>query len=95
MMCLQHDQGIRSSLNSISLNRFCSMSKKYTTINTTNGIFQYERLLFGISSAPAIFQRTMKSLLQDLPGVCVYMDDILVTGINEEDHLNNLNKVMS
>ena len=30
-------------------------SKKYTTINTEKGLFQYERLSFGISSAPAIF----------------------------------------
>ena len=48
-------------------------SKKYSTINTTKGLFQYERLPFGISSAPAIFQITMDSLLQDLPGVVIYM----------------------
>ncbi len=34
-------------------------TKKYTTINTTKGLFQYESLPFGISSAPGIFQRTM------------------------------------
>ena len=58
-------------------------SKKYTTINTHNGLFQYERLPFGISSAPAIFQRSMENLLQGLPSTCVYQDDILVTGDNE------------
>ena len=31
-------------------------SKKYTTINTHKGIFQYNRLPFGVSAAPAIFQ---------------------------------------
>ena len=68
--------------------------KKYTTINTTKGLFEYQRLPFGISSAPAIFQRAMKGLLQDLPGVIVYLDNMLVTGPNKEEHLKNLNKVM-
>ena len=46
-------------------------SKRYTTINTPKGLFQYNRLPFGVASAPAIFQRTMDSLLQGLPCVCL------------------------
>ena len=56
-------------------------------INTTKGLFQYERLPFGISSAPATFQRTMKVWL---PGVVVYIDDILVTGQNKVDRMNKV-----
>ena len=65
-------------------------SKKFTTINTHKGLFQFERLLFGISTAPSIFQRLMENLLPGLPNVCVYIDDILVSGISEADHMQKL-----
>ena len=51
-------------------------SKKYTTINTTKGLFEYQQLLFGISSTPAIFQRAMEGLLHDLPGVMLYLETV-------------------
>ena len=46
-------------------------SKKFTTINTHKGLCQYNRLPFGVSSAPGIFQRTMENLLQGIPHVVV------------------------
>ena len=69
-------------------------SKVYTTINTHKGLYQYTRLPFGVASAPSIFQRTMENILQGLPHVCVYIDDILVTGANDEEHLQNLEAVL-
>ena len=71
-------------------------SKKYTTtINTDKGLYQYNRLTVGVSAAPAIFQRTMENILQGLPKVCVYIDDILVTGQTEAEYLQNLHKVLT
>lgn len=37
-------------------------SQKYVTINTHRGLFRYTRLPFGVSAAPAIFQRTMENI---------------------------------
>jgi len=59
-------------------------SKQLVTINTHKGLFQYNRLPFGIASAPAIFQRTMETLLRGLKGVSVYLDDILVIGAKKQ-----------
>ena len=68
-------------------------SREYVTINTHKGLFTYSRLPFGVASAPSIFQRVMESILRGIPGVCVYMDDILVTGRNKQEHLEHLEQV--
>ena len=36
----------------------------------------------------------MEILLRDLPYICVYIDDILVTGTDEQNHLYNLELVL-
>ncbi len=70
-------------------------SRKLTTINTHRGLYEYCRMPFGISAAPSIFQRTIECLLQNIPHVCVYLDDILITGVHEAEHLANLKEVLS
>ena len=70
-------------------------SKNLVVINTHRGLFRYTRLPFGISSAPGIFQRVIESLLKGIDGVVAYMDDILITGNSEENHLKALDEVLS
>ncbi|XP_048590142.1 uncharacterized protein K02A2.6-like [Nematostella vectensis] len=70
-------------------------SKKYTTITTHKGLFEYNRLCYGIASAPGIFQRTMENLLQGIPNVVVRIDDILIAGKTSADHLKSLTEVLS
>ena len=69
-------------------------SRKLVVINTPKGLFEYNRLLFGIASAPGIFQRVIDSLLQGIPGVVAYFDDILVTGASDTEHLESLKEVL-
>lgn len=70
-------------------------SRKLTTINTSKGLFVYERLPYGVSSSPGIFQRIMEQLLQNIPMTVVYLDDVLVTGRTPEDHDRNLQTVLT
>lgn len=70
-------------------------SKKFVTISTQQGLYRYNRLPFGVASAPAIFQRTMEGLLGDIHNVYVYLDDILVSGSSRSEHLLTLEKVLS
>ncbi|XP_033733598.1 uncharacterized protein K02A2.6-like [Pecten maximus] len=66
----------------------------YLTINTHRGLFRYNRLVFGISSAPAIWQRSIDQVLQGVPRVQCILDDMIVTGTTDEEHLENLETVL-
>ena len=55
-------------------------SKLLTTFITPYGRFCFNKLPFGISSAPEIFQRHMSEVLSGLPGVLCHVDDVLVFG---------------
>jgi hypothetical protein len=48
------------------------------TITTQKGLYRMNRLAFGVSTAPAIFQRVVDDLLKDLGHVIVLLDDILL-----------------
>ena len=68
-------------------------NRKYTTINTHLGLFQYNQFSFGIALAPAIFQQQMEKILQGIPKTACYLDDILITGQDDEEHLSIMQKV--
>ena len=69
------------------------VSKELCTVNTNKGPFKVNRLPFGVASSPALWQRTMDSILINLPGVCCFVDDILVAAKTETEHLNRLKAV--
>ena len=69
-------------------------SQKLVTINTHRGLYRYTRLPFGVASAPALFQRIMDIILQGIPHTICYIDDICVTGANNDEHVRNLEEVL-
>jgi hypothetical protein len=68
-------------------------SRQYTTINTHQGLYEYNRLCYGISSSPGIFQRVMDNIVQGLEGVRVRVDDILVAGNTVHEHNTRVREV--
>ncbi|XP_053383801.1 uncharacterized protein K02A2.6-like [Mercenaria mercenaria] len=69
-------------------------SKKLLTINTHKGLFRYNRLVFGVAPAAAIFQRLIEQIVGDIPGVQVILDDMIITGSTDEEHLAHLEEVL-
>ena len=69
--------------------------RKYTTINTIRGLFQFRRMPFGVASASAIFQRTIEAVVCGIPHTVVRADDILVSGLTDEEHLANMEDVLA
>ena len=61
-------------------------SRLLTTLITPYGHFCFNKLPFGIASAPEVFQRRMNDILSGLPGVLCHVDDILVFGATPEEH---------
>ena len=69
-------------------------SQPYLTIDTHMGLYSFTRLPNGVHSGPAVFQRVMDNTLAGLSKTICYIDDILVAGTDEQDHLDTLSKVL-
>ena len=63
-------------------------------ISTHIGFFKYVRLPFGINSAPAIFRNFMDRVLDGIEKTTCYLDDIIITGSDINEHISNLKKVL-
>jgi hypothetical protein len=70
-------------------------SRGLLVVNTIKGLYQYNRLCMGLSSACAIFQSVIESILVGIDLVAPYLDDILVGGKDLGSCKENLNKVMT
>ncbi|XP_053686469.1 uncharacterized protein K02A2.6-like [Sabethes cyaneus] len=68
--------------------------REILTLNTHLGLYQPIRLMYGVASAPAIFQREISHILADIPGVSVFLDYVKITGPDDETHLYRLEQVL-
>ena len=65
-----------------------------TTFITPMGRFCFNRLPFGIMSAPEFYLKKMSHILSDLTGVVCMMDNLLVFGKTQEEHDLRLEAVL-
>ena len=69
-------------------------SSLLTTFITPFGRYCFNRLPFGITSAPEYFQKKMAPILAGAEGVVCLMDDVLIYGKTEAEHEHRLEKVL-
>jgi hypothetical protein len=73
-------------------------SRPVTAFPTPLGLFQWRVMPMGLSNAPAIFQRTMNSILAKhiADGFClVYLDDIVIYSKSITEHAAHLDAVLT
>ena len=63
-------------------------------ICTPAGNWEFLKMSMGLTNAGQTFQRFMNSLLQDLPFVFVYIDDILIFSSSIEEHRVHFRQVL-
>jgi len=68
--------------------------KEILTLNTSKGLYQCNRLMYGVASAPAIWQRTIENILKNIPDITVFLDDIKIASVNVEKHFEILELVL-
>ena len=68
-----------------------------TSFVTSQGLFCYKVMPFGLKNAGATYQRLMNKMFAHQIGrnVQVYVDDMLVKSLHEEDHLGDLRETFN
>ena len=69
-------------------------SRHLTTFLTPFGRYCFNKMPFGISSAPEHFQKRMCKILTGLEGILCQMDDVLIYGSSQEEHDQRLTKAL-
>src|SRR5258708_226647 len=70
--------------------------KPKTVFHTRYGSYEWRVMPFGLSNAPAAFQRFINEVLRDLMDICTvgYLDNILVYSDSLEDHRDHVHEVL-
>ena len=68
--------------------RIVTEDREKTAFISPLGLYEYNRIPFGLVNAPATFQRIMSNVFREfnLRGVVCYLDDILIYSNSPEEH---------
>lgn len=68
-----------------------------TAFSTMDGHYEFLRMSFGLTNAPATFQRVMDNILTDLNDKCclIYLDDIIIFSSSLQEHMLDLHAVFT
>jgi hypothetical protein len=93
-------QGQVFSIIDLSQGFFCQTltedSKAYTAFGVLGkGQFEYNRSAQGLCNSPASFQRLLDFITTGLPGVFVYLDDVVFVSKTYQQHQSQLRQLLS
>ena len=77
--------------------KMASESQQYTAFTVGNlGFYEFTRMPFGLCNAPVTFQHLMQNTLGELNLMycMIYLDDVIIFGCMEEEHLEHLRIVL-
>ena len=72
-------------------------SKEKSAFISSEGLYEYNRLPFGLKTAPGLFQEQMNGVLKGYRNkfAMAYLDDVIIYSRTFEDHLKHLELVFS
>ena len=65
-------------------------SRGITTFTTRHGLYRYKRSMYGVASAPEIYQNIVWNTLAGNPHTANIADDCIIGGVGMEDHDRNV-----
>ena len=71
-------------------------SRYLTAFRSSKGLYEFNRLPFGLKNAPGWFQVQMNNILAPYIGTCcfVFIDDLIIFGDSKKSFLNAIHMVM-
>ena len=69
-------------------------SRDLTTFITDTGLYRFKRVCYGLASAPSAFQQLIEKILDGIPRVGKYLDDIVLHSADVESHEQLLKTVL-
>ena len=70
-------------------------SRHITTFSTHLGLYRYKHLRFGVNAAVEKFQDVIATAISDIPIVKNISDDVIIYGVNTEEHDKTLHAVLT
>ena len=70
-------------------------SKEKTAFISSEGLFEFNRLPFGLKTAPGLFQNIMDDILREFKNdfAMAYIDDVIVYSKTFDEHLSHLEQI--
>ncbi|GBO46567.1 Retrovirus-related Pol polyprotein from transposon 17.6 [Araneus ventricosus] len=72
-------------------------SKKYTSFVTDTGQYEFNKMSFGLTNSPSVFQRYIYNVFRDLIKenvAMIYLDDLVISSENETQGIERLQRVL-